>query len=99
MKIHKNQILKIDFSDNNINFTRTCSVRVESKTMLVDSGRGAFQICPSISASIDGTTMPVSGATVGALNAYSINRNINSIANLQFNQRKTNQVVRHVHTE
>lgn len=47
----------------------TCSVLVESKTMLVDSGRGAFQTSLSISASIDGTTIPVSGAIVGALNA------------------------------
>lgn len=48
----------------------TCSVRVESKTMLFDSGRGEFQTSLSTSASIDGTTIPVSGATVGALNAY-----------------------------
>lgn len=48
----------------------TCSVLVESKMIFVDSGRGAFQTSFSISASIDGTTIPVSGAIVGALKAY-----------------------------
>lgn len=45
---------------------------MESKTIFVDSGRGAFQTSLSISASIDGTTIPVSGATVGALKACKI---------------------------
>lgn len=64
----KNHILSIT---RIIPILLTCSVVVESKTIFVDAviGRGAFQTIPSISASIDGTTIPVSGATVGALNA------------------------------
>lgn len=57
-----------------IKFSITCSVRTESKTMLDDSGLGAFQTWPSTSASIDGTMIPVSGATVGALNACKFNQ-------------------------
>lgn len=47
----------------------TCSVVVESSTMFVDSGLGAFHTSDSTSASIVGTLIPVSGACVGALNA------------------------------